>query len=56
MLLGFYGGCEAEKLLWDYFHYFKEHFEDETYSDGPLLGLSELTGRRKERRAEVEKE
>lgn len=55
MLLGFYEGKEAEKLLWDYFHYFKEHFEDETYSDGPLLGLSELREKRKERLLEVEK-
>ena len=52
MLLGFYEGHEVEKLLWDYFHYFKEHFEDETYSDGPLLGLSELRARRKERSSE----
>jgi len=52
MLLGFHDGHEVEKLLWDYFHYFKEHFEDETYSDGPLLGLSELRARRKERSSE----
>lgn len=52
MLLGFYEGHELEKLLWDYFHYFKEHFEDETYSDGPLLGLSELRAQRRERSSE----
>ena len=42
MLLGFYDNGETEKVLWDYYHYFKEYFHDETYSDGPLLGLDEI--------------
>ena len=49
MLLGFYENEKSEKLLWDYYHYFKEHYNDETYSDGPLLGLVEIRERRKER-------
>ena len=42
MVLGFYDNGETEKVLWDYYHYFKEHFRGETYSDGPLLGLEEI--------------
>ncbi len=48
MLLGFYESKESEKLLWNYFHFFKEHFRHETYSDGPLLGLIEMREQRKE--------
>jgi hypothetical protein len=42
MLLGFYDNSSAIKILWDYYHYFKENFVRETYSDGPLLGLIEI--------------
>lgn len=49
MLLGFYENEKSEKLLWDYYHCFKENYSDETYSDGPLLGLSEIRERRKEK-------
>jgi len=49
MLLGFYDHEETNKLLWDYFHYFKEKFNDETYSDGPLIGLLEIRARRLEK-------
>ena len=49
MLLGFYENEKSEKLLWDYYHYFKEHYNDETYSDAPLLGLVEIRERREER-------
>lgn len=49
MLLGFYENKESEKLLWDYFHFFKEYFKHETYCDGPLLGLIEIRARRKEK-------
>ena len=49
MLIGFYDEKESEKLLWNYFNYFKEHFPNETYSDGPLLGLSEIRERKKEK-------
>jgi len=47
MLLGFYENDKSEKVLWDYYHYFKEHFPNETYSDGPLLGLEEMRARKK---------
>lgn len=47
MLLGFYQNEKSEKLLWDYYHYFKEHYSGETYSDGPLLALEEIRERRK---------
>ncbi len=49
MLLGFYENDKSEKVLWDYYHYFKEHFPDETYSDGPLLGLEEMRAQKKEK-------
>ncbi len=47
MLLGFYDNNKSEKVLWDYYHYFKEHFPNETYSDGPLLGLEEMRAQKK---------
>ena len=46
MLLGFYKNIRSEKVLWDYFHFFKDHFEAEEYWGGPLLGLIELHHRR----------
>jgi hypothetical protein len=49
MLLGFYDNKNSEKLLWNYYHYFKENFCNETYKDGPLLGLIEIRARRNER-------
>jgi len=49
MLLGFYENDRSKKLLWDYYHYFREHFPNETYSDGPLLGLEEMRARKKEK-------
>ncbi len=48
MLLGFYENDRSPKLLWDYYHYFKEHFPAETYSDGPLVALEEMRARKKE--------
>ncbi len=51
MLLGFSDAKESEKLLWNYYNYFKEHFPNETYSDGPLLGLLEMREREKEKLA-----
>lgn len=47
MLLGFYQNEKSEKVLWDYYHYFKEHYSDETYSDGLLIALAEIRERRK---------
>lgn len=51
MLIGFYDENDSDKLLWNYFNFFKEHFPRETYSDGPLLGLSEMRERQKEKLA-----
>jgi mannose/fructose/N-acetylgalactosamine-specific phosphotransferase system component IID len=48
MILGFYKNDRSPKLLWDYYHYFKEHFPAETYSDGPLVALEEMRARKKE--------
>ena len=48
MLLGFYENNKSKKVLWDYYHYFKEYFFNETYSDGPLLGLEEMRARKKD--------
>lgn len=49
VLLGFYHNNESEKLLWDYYHYMKERYPNDTYSDGPLLGLIEIRERRREK-------
>ena len=38
-----------EKLLWDYYHYLIEHYGNESFSDGPLLGLYEMRARRREK-------
>ena len=48
MLLGLYENKKSEKILWDYYHYFNEHFHNDTYSDGPLLGLIEMRERKRE--------
>ena len=48
MLLGFYDNKKSEKILWDYYHYFNQHFHNEKYSDGPLLGLIEMRERKRE--------
>ncbi len=42
MLLGFYQNKNTAKILWDYFHFFKEHFKDKDYCEGPLFGLIEM--------------
>lgn len=47
MLIGFWGHKKNQKVLWDYYHYFRENFKNETYSDGPLLGLIEMREQRK---------
>jgi hypothetical protein len=47
LLLGFYDNKYSEKLLWDYYHYIKFNYPNDTYSDGPLLGLIEMRERRK---------
>lgn len=48
VLLGFYDNDESKKLLWDYYHYMKQRYPNDTYSDGPLLGLIEIGERRRE--------
>lgn len=45
LLLGFYDHPKIPKLLWDYFYYFKVHFTQETFSEGPLLALYEMDDR-----------
>jgi hypothetical protein len=49
ILLGFYDNEYSEKLLWDYYHYMKFKYPNDTYSDGPLLGLIEMRERSKEK-------
>jgi hypothetical protein len=49
VLLGFYDNDESEKLLWDYYHYMKNTYPNNTYSDGPLLGLIEIQERKREK-------
>lgn len=49
VLLGLFGRTEALKPLWDYFHFFKEKYPEESFSQGPLIGLFELRERIKER-------
>jgi len=49
VLLGFYDNEYSEKLLWDYYYYMKFKYPNDTYSDGPLLGLIEIRERRKEK-------
>jgi hypothetical protein len=49
VLLGFYDNEYAEKLLWEHYHYMKFKYPNDTYSDGPLLGLIEIRERRKEK-------
>ena len=48
VLLGFYDNDESEKLMWDYYHYMKRTYPNNTYSDGPLLGLIEMRERKRE--------
>ena len=50
MLLGFFENNLSEKLLWDYFHFFKEKFPNKSYAQGPLLGLIELFNKRTDRK------
>jgi len=49
VLLGFYPSEESEQILWDYFHYFKVHYPEQTYKDGPILGLIEIREQKKEK-------
>ena len=42
ILLGFYNEKQkSKKILWNLYHYFKEHYPDETFSDGPLIAMLE---------------
>ena len=49
ILLGFYGVEKYVETLMKYYHYFKDRYPNETFSDGPLIGLSEIWERKKER-------
>ena len=49
VLIGFFDNENSEKLLWDYYHYMKFKYPNDTYSDGPLLGLIEIRERREEK-------
>ena len=42
MILGMRGQRKHAKLLWDYHHMLKERFSEESFSDGPLIGLKEI--------------
>ena len=42
MILGMRGQKNHAKLLWDYYHMLQERFLEETFSDGPLIGLKEI--------------
>lgn len=51
LVVGMSGSKEALKPLWDFFHFFKEKYPDENFSQGPWLGLYELTHGPSERAA-----
>ena len=42
MVIGILQIQNIEKLLWDYFHEFKNLFPNKKYHQGPLIGLFEL--------------
>lgn len=42
MLLGFTGDRKYARMLWNYYQFFRYCFREETYADGPLLGLLEI--------------
>ena len=45
LVLGFIGGTEAIKPLWDIYHFFKEMYPDKTLDQGPLFALHEVKER-----------
>lgn len=45
LLLGMIGPRQALKPLWDRFHFFNERYPQENFSQGPLIGLHELSKR-----------
>ncbi|HZV47097.1 MAG TPA: SEC-C metal-binding domain-containing protein [Thermodesulfovibrionales bacterium] len=49
VLLGFYDNDESGNLLWAYYHYMKNTYPNDTYSDGPLLGLIEIRDRKRQK-------
>jgi hypothetical protein len=43
VLLGFIDRSEeTKKILWDYYHFFKEYYPNENFKEGPLIGLGEI--------------
>jgi hypothetical protein len=49
VLIGFFDNDNSEKVLWDYYHYMKFKYPNDTYSDGPFIGLIEIRERKKEK-------
>jgi hypothetical protein len=53
MLLGFFENLSSEKLLWDYYHYFKEQYPQKSYSQCPLLGLIEIYNKKNRNKIDI---
>ena len=45
LLLGFIGGSEAIRPVWNYYHFLREKYPEESYDQGPLLALYEFRAR-----------
>ncbi|OGS38292.1 MAG: hypothetical protein A2551_08220 [Elusimicrobia bacterium RIFOXYD2_FULL_34_30] len=45
LLLGFIGHKEAIQPVWNYYHFFRNAYPEETYEQGPLLALYEFRAR-----------
>lgn len=45
LLLGFIGPKEAIQPVWNYYHFLREKYPEETYEQGPLLALYEFKER-----------
>ena len=43
IVCGMTGSQEALRPLWDYFHFLKEKYSEKNFSQGPWIGLYELT-------------
>ncbi len=45
LLIGFIGPEEAVQPVWNCYHFFKDHYPEESYDQGPLLALYEFKDR-----------
>ncbi len=45
LLLGLIGPRDGVQRIWNYYHFFKDHYAHETYDQGPLLALYEMKER-----------